>query len=147
MPNLRPRKEEKAAVLAILESTEYGSGEEMAEAVIKEVHRLFEQREWAALAWRDKLDGSGLSLAWGPFSSETEAARFGKNLAVGGTARAIPLSSIGSMLDTEARTSKGKAKFCPNCSHPVGTHLHERQMGNCQVRGCKCKTMTLKEDT
>lgn len=145
MPNLTPRKEEVARVLAILESPDFTDGTDMAKAVIREVHSIFEDREWTALAWRDKVDGSGLSLAWGPFTSETEALRFGKRLEVGGMMRAVPLSSVGAMDDVVAKTERGKAKFCPNCNHPIGPHLHEKKLGQCQIRGCKCKTLIGKD--
>lgn len=146
MPNLTPRKDEVRRVLEVLESPDFESGEAMAKAVIKEVHSIFEEREWAALAWRDKEDGTGLSLAWGPFASITEAKRFGTQLEVGGVAQAVTLSSVGMMEARIARTEKGKSKFCGNCSHPVGTHLHERRIGTCMVRGCKCKKLTKEDD-
>lgn len=147
MPNLTPRKDEVRRVLAVLESHNFESGEQMAKAVIKEVHALFEEREWTALLWRDpKITGKDLCLAWGPFMSETEALRFAKRLDIGGTAATLPLSSVGMMEAHVAATAKGKAKFCPNCDHPVGTHLHERRMGHCMVKGCECKSLTKEDD-
>lgn len=132
-------------VLEVLESADFESGEDMAKAVIKTVHSLFEEREWTALAWRDKPDGSSLSLAWGPFTSETEATRFVNRLEVGGVAQVVPLYSIAMMQAHVAQTAAGKAKNCPNCDHPVGTHLHERKQGHCMVQRCKCKSLTKKE--
>lgn len=142
MPNLTPRKDEVRRVLAVLESPDFESGEAMAKEVIREVHSIFEEREWTAIAWRDKPDGTGLSLAWGPFTSATEATRFVKRLDVGGVAQVVTLSSVGMMLSHIAASAKGKAKFCPNCKHPIGTHLHERRIGQCMARHCKCKSMT-----
>lgn len=147
MPNLTPRKDEIRRVLEVLESADFESGEDMAKAVIKTVHELFEEREWTALAWRDKPDGSSLSLAWGPFTSDTEATRFMKRLEVGGVAQPVTLYSVAMMEAHIARTAAGKAKFCPNCKHPVGTHLHERKTGTCMAKGCKCKSMTKKGAT
>lgn len=147
MPNLTPRKDEVRRVMEVLESTEFTSGEDMAKEVIRTVHDLFLEREWTAMLWRDpRVTGTDLCLAWGPFTSTTEAERFVKRLEIGGTARALPLSSVAMMEAHVAATAKGKAKFCPNCDHPVGTHLHERRQGTCMVRGCKCKSMTKKED-
>lgn len=146
MPNLTPRKDEVRRVLEVLESPDFKSGEDMAKAVIKTVHELFEEREWTALAWRDKPDGTGLSLAWGPFTSETEAIRFINRLDVGGVAQAVPLYSVAMMEAHVAKTSAGKAKNCPNCNHPVGTHLHERKVGHCMAKVCKCKSVAKKEE-
>ena len=146
MANLTPRKEEVARIVAMLESTEFEDGPAMARAIIREVHSIFEERDWSALAWRDNPDGTGLSLAWGPFTSDTEAMRFAKRLDVGGVARTVTLYSVHAMMETIEAATAGKEKFCPNCGHPVGTHQHERQIGNCQVRGCKCKSMKKKED-
>lgn len=146
MPNLTPRRDEVRRVMEVLESTDFTSGEEMAKAVIKTVHDLFEEREWTALAWRDKSDGTGLSLAWGPFTSATEAERFAKRLDAGGVARAVPLASVSMMEAHIATTARGKAKFCPNCDHPIGTHLHERRVGHCMVARCKCKSLSKKEE-
>lgn len=148
MPNLTPRKDEVRRVLEVLESTDFESGQEMAKAVIKTVHEIFEEREWVALLWRDeKIMGKGLGLSWGPFTSETEALRFAKRLEIGGTAAVLPLSSVAMMEAKIASTAAGKAKFCPNCDHPIGTHLHERKTGICMARGCKCKSLKIKETT
>lgn len=146
MPNLTPRKDEVRRVMEVLESTEFDSGEAMAKAVIKEVHSIFEEREWTALLWKAPgVSENTLSLAWGPFTSETEAVRFAKRLDAGGLARALPLSSVGMMEAHIATTATGKAKNCPNCDHPVGTHMHERAIGRCMVVRCKCKSLAKKE--
>lgn len=148
MPNLTPRKDEVRRVLEVLESPDFESGKDMAKEVIRVVHELFEEREWTALLWRDEATlGKDLVLSWGPFTSVTEADRFAKRLEIGGTARALPLSSVAMMEAHIATTNKGKAKNCPNCNHPIGTHLHERKVGHCMVARCKCKSMEIKEVT
>lgn len=147
MPNLRPRKDEIRRVVELLESPDFESADEMAKEMIKLCLDLFEEREWAAILWRDeKVTGKDSFLSWGPFSSTTEAERWIKRLDIGGVARALPLSSIAMMDSHIATTNKGKAKNCPNCQHPVGTHMHERKQGYCMVAKCKCKTLTKKED-
>lgn len=147
MPNLTPRKDEVRRVVEILESSDFETGEAMAKAIIKETYQILLERSWFALLWRtNTATGRDLSLSWGPFTSATEAERFAKKLEIGGTARALPLSSVAMMEAHVARTARGKAKNCPNCDHPIGTHLHERRMGHCMVRGCKCKSMTIKEE-
>lgn len=147
MPNITPRRDEIRRVVELLESPDFESADEMAKELIKLVLDLFGEREWAALLWRDdKVTGKDSFLSWGPFSSVTEAERFAKRLDIGGVARALPLSAVTLMESNMATTNKGKSKFCPNCEHPIGTHMHERKIGHCMMPKCKCKSLTKKED-
>lgn len=136
-----PRKAEVAAVVAVLEDTSFESGADMAKEIIKTVGLLFAERDWYAFAWRDKPVG-GLSLAWGPLSSPTEVTRMAAKLAIGGEAQGVKLYSTAAMLATIEEQGKGSSKTCTTCGHPHGTHQHERQVGKCKVRGCRCVTDT-----
>jgi hypothetical protein len=140
---LTPRKNEYAQVVKLLESDAYDSAEALAKDIIKTVADFLDDREWYALAWRDKLGPDALSLAWGVFPSEVEARRFGEALAVGGHAQAVKLYSASEMVarSKEADDLVGRS-LCKNCGHPHGAHQHERRMGQCQVDRCGCKKDT-----
>ena len=134
---ITPRKNEVAAVVELLEKEGYESADALAKDVIKKVAELFSEREFYALAWRE--NAAGLSLCWGPLTSDTEVTRFGEKLALGGQAVSVKLGSVASMLERHASAEEGLSKLCTSCRHPHGTHRHEGKLGQCMVRGCKCK--------
>lgn len=130
-----PRREEVKRVVALLESDDFDSADALAKEIIKEVAACFAEREWYAFAWRDR----GLSLAWGPLSSDSEVQRFAKKAALGGEGRSVKLFSTASMLDRlEAAGKKDRVTHCVTCEHPLGAHEHPTMRGCCAVRGCGC---------
>lgn len=134
---LTPRKNEVAAIVELLEKDGYETAEALAKDVIKKVAELFSEREFYALAWRE--GPTGLSLCWGPLTSDNEVTKFGEKLALGGQAVSVKLGSVASMLECQASAEEGLSKLCTTCHHPHGTHRHEGKLGQCMVRGCKCK--------
>lgn len=134
---LTPRAPEVKAIVDLLESDGYDSAEVLAKDIIKRVGELFAEREWFALAHRDKP--GGLVLAWGPLSSDTEVQRFGKKLALGGEAISVKLYSTAAILDRVESSSAGRAALCTGCHHPIFVHQHEKYGGKCALRDCDCK--------
>lgn len=140
---LTPRANEVKAVAAVLEDASHESAEALAKAVIKTVADLLEEREFYALAWRDKAGPDALSLAWGIFPSENEAAKFLGKLDIGGMGRPIKLYSAAEMTARiDAPDDPAGRRLCSTCEHPHGTHMHEKRLGKCQVSGCGCTTDT-----
>lgn len=133
-----PRKDEVAAIAQLLESPDYDSADALARDVIKRVAELFAEREWYALAWR--LGPGSPVLSWGPLSSDSEAEKFGSKLSVGGEGISVKLHSTAAMLQRFEDSDIAPSTLCGNCKHPHGTHRHEKRLGKCQVRGCKCTT-------
>jgi hypothetical protein len=133
------------AVVALLESDAYDSPEALAKDIIKTVADELDQREWYALAWRDKLGADALSLAWGVFPSESEAGTFAKSLTFGGVARPVKLySAVEMQARIDAPEDPVGRSLCTTCGHPHGTHRHEKRLGKCQVDRCGCTTDTVK---
>ena len=112
---LTPRKAEVTEVVALLESQEFDTAEALAKAIIKTVADQVERREWYAMAWRDKEDGTGLSLAWGPITSEAQVKVLANRMAVGGIVRPVKLHSVGDFLDNLAEQERGQSTTCGNC--------------------------------
>lgn len=131
-----PRKAEVTEIVKLLESDGYDSADALAKDVIKRCAELFAEREWYAYAWR----GMGLSLAWGPLSSETEAKKFAQKTELEGQHAVVKLFSTGSLLSrlAEAESAEERGAFCVTCEHPLGAHEHPKMSGKCAVGGCSC---------
>jgi hypothetical protein len=108
---ISPRSNETAAVLAVLESEEFDSAQSMARACVKAVA--------AELALRDQyiVYPPGSPVGYGPFWSETDAARAWKK-------------EIGSSFDGQARllrtfawTAQDERNAECECSHPKEIHV------------------------
>jgi hypothetical protein len=139
---ITPRKDEVKAVVELLESDGYDSADALAKDLIKRVADLFSEREWWAYAFR--FGPGSQVLSWGPLSSETEVKRFAERLSVEGEHLSVKLYSTAAALtrlEESAGAVLGKdATLCLNCGHPNGTHMHEKKIGICQLKGCGCRS-------
>lgn len=135
---ITPRKEEVAAVVALLEDDTFESATHLAKAVIKEVGEILQMRDWIALVhtWSDGTRG----LNFAPFASEAEAKTFASKMAFGGTGRLVKLNSPGAMLaNTDGK--KGWKGYCfhPECGHAPFTHsIASAARGACHIPTCPC---------
>lgn len=132
-----PRKDEVQAVVAVMESDEFETGEAMAKAVIKQVAELFAKRDWYAWVWRESDDS--LQIAHGPLSSKVEAERLATKSGLKGRHMALPLFSTAALL--ERATAKPPAVRCADCTHPYHCHEVPRYAPKCWVKGCGCKAL------
>lgn len=123
--SIRPRKEEIAKVTELLESGEYDTAASLAEAVIKEVFALLQQRKTWALVTRDP----GLPTAvYGPFAGQADAARFATRAQISATQMAYPVLPPSPLLEraSEAPSVGREAALCDRCGHSRGLHDHTK---------------------
>ncbi|OKI45088.1 hypothetical protein [Micromonospora sp. CB01531] len=140
---ITPRKEEVAAVVAVLESDQYDSAQAMAKAVIKEVAELLDMRDWVALTHRFGDNGQ-LGLNWGPFGSAIEAQRLADKLALGGRFSVVRLGSPGLLVANLLGAKRPTKDFCANpaCLHAAWTHSAlGNSRGKCVLESCPCDEM------
>lgn len=137
---LSPRGPEVKAIVELLESDDFDSAEALAKAVIKRVGELLSDRDM--YAWVYGM-GDGFNLAWGPFSSDSEAKKFAGQYAdmLKGLHMILPLGSP-TALTERATANKVPSHFCTTCPHSLISHEHPKKNGRCAVRGCKCKKAT-----
>ncbi|MFF7021440.1 hypothetical protein ACFY97_10535 [Streptomyces klenkii] len=134
---ITPRKEEVAAIVALLEDPTFESANHLAKAVIKEVGEILQMRDWVALVhtWSDGSRG----LNFAPFASEAEAKSFASKMAFGGSGRLVKLNSPGVMLaNHDGKKWKG---YCQDeqCTHAPFTHsAASSARGACQIPTCPC---------
>jgi hypothetical protein len=135
---LTPRGNEVKAVVELLESDDFDSGSALAKAIIKRVAEMFAERDWSAWVWRENGDEPYFQLAWGPFSSETEAKRMSVRVGLKGQHMILPLYSTAALMDRlSAETIP--SQFCSSCSHSLISHEHPKIQPKCAVKGCSCK--------
>ncbi|MFD7738019.1 hypothetical protein [Kitasatospora sp. NPDC059800] len=135
---LTPRKEEVSAIVALLESQDFDSADQMAKALLKEAGEILQMRDWYALVhtWNDGHRG----LSWAPFGNESEAIAFANKLTIGGTARLVKLYSPGIML-ANIDGKKGWKGYCqdPECGHaPFAHSTVSATRGACHIPTCPC---------
>lgn len=135
--NISPRKDEYAPVVALLESDQFDSAAALAKAVVKTVYDELLKRDWTA--WVYRFPSGGPVLAVGPFTSDSEAAKYGKKSGLDGEHMILTLSSpYGEHHgDVEARAMLNPP-MCSWCGHPKHTHAHQGYAGKCAVGHCSC---------
>jgi hypothetical protein len=151
---VRIRNDERAAIVAALESDEYDSPETAAKAIFELVAGLLAKRDsycvkvdWASGVvlgpiWGDSRQAAKVASAAQVTFSATERAQ---NLGVA----VLPLSSPAALLEEH---SDGRPGICPDCEHPKPSHWDKawvkpggkvRQPRGCVVAGCGCKEVYL----
>ncbi|MFF4528149.1 hypothetical protein ACFY1P_02650 [Streptomyces sp. NPDC001407] len=135
---ITPRKEEIAAIVALLEDPTFESATHLAKAVYKEAAELIQMRDTFVLVhtWKDGSRG----LNFGPFASEAEAKSFGTKMAFGGSGRLVKLYSPGVMLANHDG-KKGWKGYCfdRECGHAPFTHsIASAARGGCHIPTCPC---------
>ena len=114
---ITPRKDEIAAVVAVLESDEHEDSASMAKALVRVVSELLQKRDAFGVAIG--LPTDNLRLAHGPYFTVLEAKRVVKEAnARGLVAFLAPLLSADSALREEEEAMN---KRC-TCGHPVQLH-------------------------
>ena len=114
---ITPRKTEVDAVVAILESGEYDSSEEMGRAIVKVVAAVLQSRDGYGVAIGLKTDD--LRLPHGPYFTILEAKRVVKEAEARGLVAFIaPLLGAANALTEEAEATH---KRCV-CKHPQVLH-------------------------
>ena len=122
---IRPRADERKAIVALLEGGEFESPEALADEVIRTTYRLFQRRDWELWCHRE----DGLLLLFGPFTGDNEARKLATEAGLGGENRIYKVSSVAAMqarIEQNALTSG----TC-TCGHPKGLHEHAKQSGRC----------------
>lgn len=131
---ITPRKSEVESLVRILQDDSYASPEAMAKDLFKSAYSSLLERDWEAFAHR--FD-TGLTIAWGPFSSTIEAERFGRGVGLGGVNAVVKLHSPARAIGAIKDNDKGIVDaFCTTCDHPAHTHF----TGGCALRNCQCQT-------
>ncbi|WP_328742137.1 hypothetical protein OG436_13995 [Streptomyces caniferus] len=135
---ITPRKEEVAAVVALLEDPTFESADQLAKAIYKTAAELLQMRDLFALVhtWQDGHRG----LNFGPFGSEAEMKTFASKMAFGGTGKVVKLYSPGVML-ANVDGKKGWKGYCfhPECGHaPFAHSAASAARGACQIPTCPC---------
>lgn len=132
-----PRKEEVAAIVALLEDTDYDSASTLAKDIIKECADLFAKRDWYAWIWRENPEA--FQFAFGPLSSESEASRLGKKVGLDGQTMILKLYSTAALLQKVGELPP--SLFCSACEHPDHCHEIPKYNGRCWIKGCKCRKL------
>ena len=92
--NLRPRKNEWQAVLAILESdNEFETLEDMAKEIVQVLADEFAKRDWYAFG----IHVGDIPVGYGPLTSETEVRKFAEK--IGWSGRGVKLYSTANALE------------------------------------------------
>ncbi|MDH6462090.1 hypothetical protein M2302_002265 [Micromonospora sp. A200] len=139
---ITPRKDEVAAVVAILESDQYNSADAMAKAVIKEVAELLDMRDWVALTHR--FGDGQLGINWGPFASESEALKLAGKVGINGKFGTVKLHSPGLLLANTVGAKRPTKDFCTDirCMHAAWVHSAVgNSRGACVLESCPCDEM------
>lgn len=135
---LTPRKDEVKAIVELLEDDGFESADALAKEIIKRVGVLLEDRE--LVAWVHRFGPEApYQLAWGPFSSRSEAERLAKKTGVGGENMILPMGSV-SAIEERLKEKPAGTALC-TCGHSEVVHQHPGFRGRCVgARGtCKCK--------
>ena len=138
---LTPRADEYKAVLAIMESDEYKTGEAMAKAVVKQVAEMLWNRDWVALSHHFE-GNAAFGINWGPFSSDSEALALARKIGLNGRFGTVHLGSPGALL-ANVEGKPGAKGYCqtPDCGHAPFVHLmnkNGKQRGVCPLGTCDC---------
>lgn len=135
---LTPRKDEKATIVALLESEEFDDADKLAGAVLKAAFDIFQHRNLYLLGASNAID-EPVAL-FGPFASERDAERAARD-AVYNYGRSMPLWTV----DLLNAAPPGVDKEMCKCGHPRGTHEHPKTAGIClagaktvKTRPCPC---------
>lgn len=113
---LTPRREEIAAVAAVLDSDEYETVQEMARAAIKALAVELGKRDWYVMPW--SLPGEGGGINYGPFATAAELRRFAGTLPSGGHRAVLVLGPDRPRGTDDAEVHAGTCR----CGH--GQHNH-----------------------
>lgn len=137
---ITPRKDETERVVALLESDEFDSADKMAKAIIKEVADILSMRDYYAITHRW---GDNKGINWGPYGSESEAAKVAEKLQLGGKWGLVKVYSSG-MLAARMDGKLGWKGLCQSCGHVAEDHLMvASSRGRCAREDCKqCETWT-----
>lgn len=131
------RKEERQAIVALLESDSFESADRLADALLKQVFQLLQQRSLYGLRWGM---GGGV-VPVGPFATERDAERFYRER--GSDAPSAVCKLFGPDLFREPDLQN---RSC-TCGHVKALHQHEKGAGWCWALGgtlkkgnpCGCK--------
>ena len=124
-----PRKEEIAAVIALLESDSFDSSRDMAAQVIKTVADVLAVRTTRGVAVG--MPGKPPALAIGPFYTLADAKRTVRDAQEAGLeARMARLGGTGSI-----EAAQVLRRACVQCSHPIEMHIFV----TCAVAKCDCQ--------
>lgn len=134
-----PRGEEIARVLAIMESDDYASGNEMAKALIFEVVDMLWFRDWYVLAAKTNEH----QAAFGPFASEADALAAGKKwkgMLVPDDPTKWGVVWVHGLGGTADERTGGGFGYCvtDDCGHPAYAHgMAGTSRGKCVLcKGC-----------
>jgi hypothetical protein len=111
---VRVRKDERAAVAALLESGDYPDADSMAEAVLKVAWEALCARETHAIAIRVDGNPDGPTLLYGPFTDQGSAKRALKRVGSGGPAaifKVLPSGVLDAKLDVLEQAHQPKGLF------------------------------------
>ena len=111
---MRPKKDERAQVAALLESGEYETAEDMADAVLKTAWDLLCQRQTHTIAIRVDGNPAGPTLLYGPYTDLGSAKRALKTVGSGGQAalfKVLPSGVLDDRLTELNRKHEPKGLF------------------------------------
>lgn len=143
--SIRPRKDEIARVVALLEQDGFDTPEDMATELIKTVAELFAEREAYAVG----LDG----ISWFPWWDARSAGKAAESIG-GRVGKVYPSGPLERRLASFSEpVQRG---LCPDCNHPWPAHIDrawregKRKTGptnppGCCVTGCPCEAKSAKE--
>lgn len=130
--SVRHRRDEVAAIQAILNDDTFENDEDMAKALIAKVYELFKLRSWFGLKWG--------RYAYGPYIDKGEANRHAGLLEALPTVH--PLLSVADLDRVIQQAMNPKIRrTCEACGHPAFAHGFSNHLG-CVVRRpvpCPCK--------
>lgn len=139
------RSHETRRLVDILENGSYETAEQMARALFKEAASIIQMRDLIVLAHTWNGGTKGLNI--GPFGSMAEVESFVKKVPLGGTGRAVPITSSGILLANQTGGS-GWPGYCydPQCGHlPTDHAIVSATRGSCVLPECECEQF-LKDD-
>lgn len=114
---LSPRRDEVQSIVALLESEDFESADELAKAILKEVAALLSKRDAYGVAIG--LPSDGPQLCHGPYYSILDAKRIVREVEARGLVAFIaPLLGAGNALREE---EESHGKRC-TCGHPKELH-------------------------
>lgn len=117
---IRPRKDEVAQVVQLLESGDFETPEQLAGELLKRVYRMFQERDWEV--WAHRSEGESLVLLFGPFVGDREAEKLAARAALGGRNVIFKLCSPAAM---ERRLDDPEQINC-KCGHSKLLHEHDK---------------------